>query len=309
MRRKSQITFPVSINLIEDAPLCHNGPPAQFCNRSASPLNKHSFLRHEYKDDFEWIRIIDVLPDQHRYLYFESSIQGVLNLLDHRIPVLEYVAIMAHASKMFAPQPQQILIGGLGSASLWHTYSHWWTDLAQMIVVENNARIVELAREFFGFEPKNTLVEGDFREQLENTSLTYDLIAVDCYSALSIPPQLTTLEFMYLLQSRLTHQGIAVLNLWSPGCNRICADQVYTIAQVFDQIGVIACREDSNLVLIAAKNPQHQFPKHMIYNGLEYPILWVSAHDRKTWPDYLTGAQCLEDNNVSQIFSTTGIDF
>ena len=269
-----------------------------------------SKLVFEYKDDFEWIRVVDMFPKEHRYLQFEDSVQGVMDLAEVAQPVLEYVNLMAYGVRGMIKEPHRILLGGLGPGSLLQAFSSWWPD-THILTFESNHRVLEVARNFFDLPTDRKVVVGDLRDCLERKRINNaDLIAVDCYSATTVPHQLTTLEFMYLLASKLADDGVVVFNLWSPGCNRICADQMKTILAVFREVALVHCFDDENLILYARKEGHWQtWPKTLTVGGRQYPMLSISQKDKASWPEFLFEGRIIEDNNVYEIFESVGIFF
>jgi spermidine synthase len=276
-----------------------------------STMPKHARLRYEFKDDWEWIRVIDAFPEQHRYLQFEESVQGVMSLLEHRMPVLEYISIMAHGTYAIQEQgqnlswPGKIVLGGLGTATLFHVLRDWW-PYAEITTIECNARVIDLAKRFFRADGAR-IIHGDLRETLEEKEPgPADLIMIDCYSAVSVPYHLATLEFMFLLLEKLTPKGMVVFNLWSPDCNRICAHQIRTITRAFDDCAMLRCRQDANIILFARKE-KGPWPGQLKLKGTAYPFLPLPANESKAWPDYLQGGEVIDDRNAAEIFSNVGI--
>ncbi len=272
-------------------------------------MSEFSKLRFEYKDDYEWIRVIDVFPKRHRYLHFETSVQGIMNLPDHTMPVLEYIGIMCQGVRGFC-QPEKVVLGGLGSCTLLNVLGAAWSKSAQILTIESSERVFQIARRFFRLDPNARVLLGDFREEMESRRISdLDLVMVDCYSAISMPHHLTTLEFMYLLEKKLKPDGMAVFNLWSPSCNRICTHQIRTILEVFKEVAVVMCREDENVILFARNNHWTQWPPSIQFKGLEYPLMAISLSDKTTWPDFLWEGRIIEDANTNEIFESPGYDF
>ena len=267
---------------------------------------KSSTIRFEYKDDYEWIRVIDIFPENYRYLYFENSVQGALNLTDHRLPVLEYIGIMARGARLVCPQPQRIVLGGLGSCALLHVLQPWWKH-AHFTNIEVNPRVYEVAKRFFRLSSSAHVLIGDFREKLEARQMKpADLILVDCYSALTVPPHLVTLELMFLVHQKLSQDGYAVFNVWSPSCNRFCGEQIRTSLEAFGEIAVVMCREDENALVFAAKDPGVTWPEAIGFKGMAYPLLSVSRHDKRSWPEFMVESKVVDDRNVGRILETVG---
>lgn len=273
-------------------------------------MAKHSQIRFEYRDDYEWIRVIDVYPEEHRHLHFENSIQGVMSLDNHASPVLEYINIMAYGVRALFPQPKKVYLGGLGTCSLHHTLTHWWRSQTQIMTWENNERVLELAQKFFRLEPAAKVAIGDFRQKLQGRRVKEaDLIFVDCYSAESVPAHLTTVEFMQELSDKLTPGGAAIFNIWSPSCNEFCGYQLKTILEVFPEIAAVMCRKDDNVIVFAQKKLRNDWPEALVIKDIEYPLLTISRDDPDSWPDFMADVEIIRDDNVYELFAVVGLDF
>lgn len=265
----------------------------------------------------DWIRVVDLFPLQHRYLHFEHSIQGVMSLLDHTVPVLEYVGLMCYAVRELVQNPSRILVGGLGSCTALHFIDRLWRHRGEIKTVECNPTVIELGRRFFRLTRHHQVIQDDLRFYLEeeaakpNPSYDLDLLVVDCYSSQFIPSHLMGVEFIQLVRACLAPEGVAVFNLWSPNCNRICGHQVRTILEVFDEVAVLHCREDDNLLLFVTPNPRQIWPATIFFKGLRYPFAVHQKRFESFWPgfmkdgcviDDLSAARYLEHQN--QIFET-----
>jgi len=269
----------------------------------------YSRLRHEIKDDWNWIRIVDVFPQGHRYLYFEESAQGAIDLNNHGIPALEYVGLMAAAATAHEPAPRKACLGGLGTGALLHCLERKWGARVRLTAIESDSRIYELAKRFFRVSARSRVMIGDFRERLMAKAFNNcDLILVDCYSAASIPAHLTTAEFMMLVREKLSDVGTAVFNVWNPGCNAICGRQVRTILAAFDRVASVACREDANIIVLARKSGGSPWPESLSFKGIEYPLEILDGAVSEAWPQWVGGCEPLSDENARQAFAEVGLD-
>jgi len=271
-------------------------------------LGSGSVIRYEHKDDYEWIRIIDLYPENHRYLHFETSIQGAIDLRDHHQPVFEYIGLMDRAARDLCASPGKILIGGLGSCTLLHAVSKTWPG-ARTISIEHNSRVLELAKRFFRLEPRAKVLIGDLRHRLETGRKLrgFDLILIDCYTATSIPPHLTSIELIQLLRDTLSEDGVVVFNLWDKNCNELCGDQVRTLLEVFGEIALLECREDQNLVVSARRQKGRTWPEHLTYKGHEYPLTRLRTSAQEAWPAYVREARVVTDDNLGELFGAIGM--
>ena len=258
----------------------------------------HRVLFDERRGE-DWIRVVDLFPEQHRYLHFEHSIQGVMSLVDHCAPVLEYVGVLCTGARLLKPEPSRVLIGGLGSCTTLHAFNAYWKHRACIRSIESSPLVLELARRFFRLDQRDDVILGDFRSTLEDEiDRPQDLIVIDCYSSQFVPPHLLTLEFMDLLYQSLDADGIAVFNIWSPGCNRICGAQIRTLLEVFEEVAIAACREDDNFIVFASRRRRPDWPVKIHFKGLVYRLDVLSLRFRGYWPDYMKDAGLIGDRNM-----------
>ncbi|CAM2008580.1 spermidine synthase [Acanthopleuribacter pedis] len=249
----------------------------------------------------DWIRVVDLFPLQHRYLHFEHSIQGVMSLLDHTVPVLEYVGLMCYAVRELAHHPPRVLIGGLGSCTALHFIDRLWRHTSDIVTVEINPAVIDLGRRFFRLTRQHQVVEDDLRAVLEGGASSvrvpapWDLVIVDCYSSQFVPASLMSVEFMELVRTRTAPDGLAVFNLWSPNCNRICGHQVRTILEVFETVAVLHCREDDNLLLFASPQRHFPWPTKVYFKGLRYPFAVYQKRFESFWPGFLRDSSVIDD--------------
>ena len=269
---------------------------------------KYSRLRYEYKDELEWIRIMDTYPENHRYLYFEDSVQGILNLRDATVPALEYVGVMAEGARCFVAEPDRVLIGGLGSCALLHRLEHWWAGRAEILTVEANPKILELGRRFFRLHPRSRVFLGDYRNKLDEIpEQSLDLCLTDCYSAVAIPAHLLSVEYVGLIWRGLKEGGAAVFNYWNPDCNHIVGDQVRTLVEVFSEVGFVKCIDDENLVVFCRKQGSGPRPTEVVFKSRVYPIQPIVLASMSKWPAFMKGCQVIRDDNVSRLIQAIGI--
>ncbi len=271
-------------------------------------MGSGSVVRYEYKDDFDWIRVVDVFPQTHRYLYFEESIQGAINLADHRLPVFEYIGLMASGARALLDSPSKVLLGGLGSCALLHAVARAWPR-ARTITVESDSRVYELAKQFFRLDPRAKVLIGDIRGRLEASRKlnAFDLALMDCYNAHSIPPRLTSLEFMRILFGKISPGAVMVCNFWDATCNEICGDMLRTILEVFGEIALLDCQDEKNLVVFARKPPHTAWPSMHHFKGKPYPFQVVKLNEPGDWPEYMQESEIMRDENLGEFFDGVGM--
>ena len=281
-----------------------NRPPQS----GVGKLKKSSVVRHEYKDDFHWIRVVDEYPEKVRYLHFEDSIQGAIYLGDHHLPVFEYVGLMAKLAPLGHSQPGTILMGGLGSGGLLHALRRRFGKTVPITTVECNPLVYQLTKQFFRVDPSEEVVLDDIRSWMEQSDRkTWDLIFLDCYNAYSIPPHLTSVEFWELVFTNLSDEGAVVANFWSPTCNELCGDQVRTVLEVFDAVGMITCHEDQNLVLLGSKKKSNDPARELSFKQRPYDFQKLFPQDSGQWPSMVRNGRVMTDANLNKFFDAIGL--
>lgn len=150
-----------------------------------------------------------------RTLHFGSEwIQGAMRIARPWNLELEYTREMM-ASLLLCDEPRKVLLIGLGSASLTKfLYRHY--PLTHLTVVEIETAVVAAARQFFKLpeDPKRLhLVIGDGAEYMFNSNKKFDLILVDGFDEKARAGALELLPFYQACRSRLSNNGIMVVNL------------------------------------------------------------------------------------------------
>jgi spermidine synthase len=255
--------------------------------------------RYEYEDDYESIRVEDDLTANHRLLIFEDSIQGILNLDAPHEPVLEYVS---HSRELLdrwfqTRTPRNLLLGGVGAAAIHHMAAHRFHHLPQ-IGVDSNERVIELATQWFQVPSTITFVHEDFRLALMDYS-NRDIIVVDCYTALSVPPPLLTSEFKKSVRLALSETGIALFNLWNGQEHELFFSQLKTLIEIFGKVALYPCESDGNIVAAVSKAD---------LDCLESEKVRLFDHQtaESTFVEYVE-ADVITDSNLSIVLETFGL--
>lgn len=134
----------------------------------------------------------------------------------------------------------RVLILGMGSGT-YATQCYRYFDNAVMTGVEIDKKIIDLAYDRFGL-PKDeriTCVEFDGRAYLRGAG-EYDLIMVDAYRDVTIPFQMSSVEFFREVQEHLADDGVMIVNLNMYSSTEGSIDKYLcdTVASVFDTVYV-----------------------------------------------------------------------
>lgn len=158
--------------------------------------------------------------------------------------------------KAAANEDMNVLILGMGTGTF-ATQCNRYFDNMNMEGVEIDDKITDLAIEYFDFDENIPVTTYDGRAYLNAIDKQYDVIMVDAYQDITIPFQMSSVEFFRLVADHLTEDGVMVVNMNMRGqsegsINDYLSD---TIASVFDDVYVIDVRGSSNRELYASNSP------------------------------------------------------
>ena len=151
-------------------------------------------------------------------------------------------------------QPPKLLILGMGTGTYATQCREYFPDLT-VEGVEIDEKISALARDYFRLPEEVPVTTYDGRAFLNVCAETYDIIMVDAYQDITIPFQMSSVEFFTLVRSHLRPGGVMVVNMNmhsdKPGnINEHLAD---TIAAVFPYVQTVDVPGTTNRELFAAE--------------------------------------------------------
>ena len=151
-----------------------------------------------------------------------------------------------------------ILILGMGTGTYASQCSRYLED-AQVEGVEIDKKITDLAHQYFGLSEDVKVTTYDGRAYLQAVEEKYDVIMVDAYQDITIPFQMSTVEFFTLVREHLKEGGVMVVNMNMHSSENLDADiNVYladTISRVFPEVYVVDVPFCTNRELYASANP------------------------------------------------------
>lgn len=151
-----------------------------------------------------------------------------------------------------------ILILGMGTGTYASQCSRYLED-AQVEGVEIDKKITDLAHKYFGLPEDVKVTTYDGRAYLQAVEEKYDVIMVDAYQDITIPFQMSTVEFFTLVREHLKEGGVMVVNMNMHSSENLDADiNVYladTISRVFPEVYVVDVPFCTNRELYASMNP------------------------------------------------------
>ena len=158
--------------------------------------------------------------------------------------------VMAAAAQKDAPR---ILILGNGTG----TYAKQCTRYFPGAVIEGveiDEAITKLAYEYFEMPQTVSVSTYDGRAYLQAADGKYDVILVDAYQDITIPFQMSTVEFFTEVKARLAEGGVLAvnMNMHSDGEGSINEALTDTIASVFGCVCTADVKNQTNRELFAA---------------------------------------------------------
>ena len=177
--------------------------------------------------------------------------QSVVKVGDPDHLELSYAPVMVSGLAL-CPEPKRVLVVGLGGGSI-PSFLHKHYPKTRIDAVEIDPVVVEVAKQFFGFNEDETLKAyvQDGRQFIEERPNVYDIIFLDAFGSDSIPYHLATREFLEAVRRAITPQGVVLADVWGPGSNRLYASMVRTYQEVFDELYILEVQGAANQILIA----------------------------------------------------------
>jgi spermidine synthase len=182
--------------------------------------------------------------------------------------------LMARGAETQAGGTTDILILGNGTGT-YATQCERYFDGMNIEGVEIDGKIMDLATKYFD-EPEDVKVtEYDGRAYLNAVDKKYDVIMVDAYRDITIPFQMSTVEFFSEVRDHLNEGGVMVVNMNMRGessdaqssddINAYLAD---TISSVFNQVYTVDVPGTTNRELFASNRAAGNSPPSALASSL-----------------------------------------
>lgn len=155
------------------------------------------------------------------------------------------------------PQPERILVIGLGGGSLPRLMQVLFPE-ARIDSVEIDPAVIDVAEKYFDFQtrPGDRVLAQDGRVFVRRALLrgeTYDFVLLDAFTGDYIPEHMMTLEYLQECRRLLAKGGVLVANTFSS--SRLYPHETATFAAGFDWIWNLR-RRSGNRVIITANMPE-----------------------------------------------------
>ncbi len=153
------------------------------------------------------------------------------------------------------PDSMEVLILGMGTGTYATQCRKYFGDM-NIEGVEIDEKITKLSRKYFALPDDISVTTYDGRAFLNASDRKYDVIMVDAYQDITIPFQMSSVEFFRLVKSHLNENGVMVVNMNMRGnddgdINQYLAD---TISSVFGNVYTVEVDNSTNRELFASDN-------------------------------------------------------
>ena len=208
---------------------------------------------------------------QKRTLHFDRTLQVSVSLTDPLKGAIPYVYHVHHAF-IIAPGIRSVLVIGLGSGSIPRHILHYYPE-TKVTVAEIDPVVVDVARNYFNLpqDPRLRVEIVDGRVFVKRSQERYDLIVVDAFGAnrygLTIPPHLTTREFLEEVKNHLTPQGLLAYNAPRRIGTPLAESLYKTIAAVFPEVYIFETHDYLSSLMIGAVTPRKLTREDLLARG------------------------------------------
>ncbi len=146
-----------------------------------------------------------------------------------------------------------ILVLGMGTGTFAEQCGRYFPS-SRVTGVEIDEAITALARAYFALPDDVPVIAYDGRAFLRVDEGRYDVIMVDAFRDITIPFQMSSVEFFRLVRAHLAPGGVVTvnLNMRAEGKDNINDRLAATIAAVFPALRVVEVEDNTNLALFAA---------------------------------------------------------
>lgn len=178
-------------------------------------------------------------------------------LVDDRDQLVFDYTRMSFAGLLLNPEPQNVLIIGLGGGSIPMVFSDLFPD-TRIDIVEVDEAVARVAKDYFYFEETDNMrvFIDDGRPFIKRAGMRgvkYDYIILDAFSGDYIPEHMLTLEFLEEVKTVMTEDSVLVANTFST--SRLYDHESVTYQRVFNEFFNFKLPTSGNRIIITQLEP------------------------------------------------------
>jgi len=193
------------------------------------------------------------------YIQDKLAIQSQLDMVQKEKLLLPHTRAMM-SFLIFQPQPQSMLLLGLGGGSIIHFLTHWFPGL-EITAVEINDKVVKIGEKYFAlspFPPKaqvNIEIADAFAYLKRIKKKNVNVMLVDLHDGDALPNFMHTPAFMARCFHHLSSSGVLVINLLVKN-EKEFTDTLTALRCSFSNISLcMAFKNQKNILLFAFMSP------------------------------------------------------
>ncbi|MCI5648936.1 MAG: fused MFS/spermidine synthase [Fusicatenibacter sp.] len=204
---------------------------------------------------------LQVREDEEKVILSTNVLFGVQSVMrkDDSLTGMYYDYAMAAPlmADTLEKEDAKILILGMGTGTYAKQCLKYYGNLT-VEGVEIDQKITNLARKYFKLPETVPVTTYDGRAYLQAIDGKYDVIMVDAYQDITIPFQMSSVEFFELVREHLTENGVMVVNMnmksdGEDGINQYLSD---TISSVFSEVYMVDVKRSTNRELFASQSKE-----------------------------------------------------
>lgn len=197
--------------------------------------------------------------------------------------------LMTEVADLSDMKDKKMLILGMGSGTYATQCRRYFGDM-YIEGVEIDGKITDLAKEYFELPDDIQVTTYDGRAYLNAITDKYDVIMVDAYQDITIPFQMSSVEFFSLVKSHLNPGGVMVVNMNMRGSSEGSINDYLsdTIASVFSEVYTVDVIGSTNRELFASDDPK--MLDHLSDNTGKLAATGLSAAEEADTPGTNTSA-------------------
>ena len=213
------------------------------------PHSPATLIHRDYWDDY-LVEIKD--SGDFRSLYFGSStLQGRMSLSRPHELVLSYTQYMLMAL-LVHPNPQNILIIGIGSGSFVRFFHHHFPH-CRIDAVDYSQHVINAARGYF-LLPENSRItvhcKDGYQFLKKHNKYPYDIILVDAFNDLGMAPTIYSNKCFRLCAHNLSPNGVVSCNTWSSKSARLQEIRTMLASHLTGQL-TLPVPERGNIIILS----------------------------------------------------------
>ena len=259
-------------------------------------------LLYEGESIYNYLQVYD----DDRAIYFSTNVLfGIQSVYLKEKGLTGYYYDFAMAAPFMSGVNEKdaldILILGNGTGTFATQCERYFDKDLHITGVEIDDKITKLAKEYFELPEDVEVITYDGRAYLNAIDKKYDVIMVDAYQDITIPFQMSSIEFFTLVKDHLKDDGVMVVNMnmksnAEGGINDYLSD---TICQVFSESYYADTSALGNREFFASNNPEmlEVFAKNIEMEEDESLLFMMNrVSDRLT--DYEAGDLVMTDDKA-----------